>query len=114
MNSMISLTAQQLRRAAKIQERIEALSGELNDLLGATQGTPGTGNGHAPRGKRRMSAAGRRAIAAAARARWARYKRNSPAARKPKRRMSAEAKARLAEIARARWKKVKAQGKSAL
>jgi hypothetical protein len=112
MNSLTSLTARQLRRAADIQERIEALNDELHDLLGTTQEPV---NGQAPRAKkRRMSAAGRAAIAAAARARWARIKGNTRSTRKPRRKMSPAVKSRLAEIARARWKKVKAQGKTTL
>jgi hypothetical protein len=90
-----------------------------------------------------MSAAGRRAIAAAARARWAKVKSTKPgtkagrklsakglaniragvlkrmesqskATTKPKRKMSAAGRAALAAAAKARWAKAKAAGKSTL
>ena len=62
-----------------------------------------------------MSAAGRRAIAKAAKARWAKYraKKGGKPARK-KRRFSAAARAKLAAVARARWAKAKAAGKTRL
>jgi hypothetical protein len=105
----ISLSSQQLRRAADLKERIEALQSELSALLG---GTPEP----TPLRRRYMSAAGRARIAAAQRARWAQFHANGhgQAARKPRRTMSPAAKARLAAVARARWKKAKASGKNAL
>ena len=111
MRSLTSLSAQQLRRAADIQERIETLTDELSDLLGATPDAP---NGR-KRGGNRLSAAGRAALVRAAKARWAKAKgRRNASPRKGRRRMNAAAKARLAELARARWKKAKAEGKSRL
>ena len=65
--------------------------------------------------KRRMSRAGRAAIGAAAKARWAKIKgttKSKPA--KKKRKVSAAVKAKLAAIARARWANAKASGKTAL
>lgn len=68
-----------------------------------------------------MSAAGKARIAAAARARWARYNAEkagvSPQfskAKSPRRRMSAAARAKIAAAAKARWAKAKAAGKSRL
>jgi len=64
-----------------------------------------------------MSPAAIAKISAAARARWAKARRGSgaaKAARKTKRRMSTAAKARLAAIARERWRKAKAAGRKAL
>jgi hypothetical protein len=56
-----------------------------------------------------MSAAGRARIAAAARARWARFNAAADkAGRKPKRTMSRAARAKIAAAARARWARVKA------
>jgi hypothetical protein len=142
--NLITLTAKQLRQAADIQEKIQSLQQELNQILGATAKTT---DGELPDGrrkkKRKMSAAGRAAIAAAARARWAKIKGTAPKRRlsaaglaniragvakrmaaqkgaKPaaksarKRNVSPAARARLSAMAKARWKKAKAAGKSRL
>ena len=108
---MFNLTAQQLRKAAGIKEKIASLQNELQRILGAT--VPPSA---ASKGKRKMSTAARARIAAAQRARWAKQRRSKPArpARKPKRKVSAAARARLAELAKARWAKAKAAGKKTL
>jgi hypothetical protein len=82
----MNITAEQLRRAATIKDEIESLEGELNKLLGGEVGngivkrkyTKKTGGdvdkfkkNHGMKPKRKMSAAGRAAIAKAAKARWA-------------------------------------------
>src|SRR4051812_1639815 len=112
MNSLTQISAQQLRHAADIQDKITSLQKELNGLLGGSthSSTSATNERH---GKRKMSAAGRAAISAAAKARWA-EKRGSSAkpARKGRRKMSDAAKAKLAAAARLRWKKAKAAGKT--
>jgi hypothetical protein len=108
MIAFTQLTPKQLRKAATIQERIVSLQDRLNDVLGAQA------NGGAPQ-KRRMSAAGRAAIAAAARARWARHRRKKVGtATAKKRKMSASGRARLSALAKARWKQAKASGKARL
>lgn len=67
-----------------------------------------------------MSAAGRKAIAEAAKARWAAHrggkpaKTERPAEAKKKRKMSAAGRAKIAAAARERWKKAKAAGKTRL
>jgi hypothetical protein len=64
-----------------------------------------------------MSAAGRAAISAATKARWARVKGTevSPEPKKKKdRRGSPAVRAKLAAAARARWAQVKAAGKTSL
>jgi hypothetical protein len=64
-----------------------------------------------------MSRAGRAAIAAAARARWAKYRDKAlkkPKPAKKRRKMSAAARAKMAAVARERWKKAKAAGKTTL
>lgn len=71
----------------------------------------------ARKGKRQMSAAGRAAISAAAKARWAKIrgeKVTTEPLKKGKSKFSAAAKARLSALAKARWAKVKAQGKTGL
>jgi hypothetical protein len=113
MNSSIAnLSAQQLRRAANIKDKIESLQKELSRILGAS---PQTQDWAAP--KRKMSAAGRRKIAAAQKARWAKVKGRKSAAKPVKtarRKMSAAARAKISAAARSRWKKAKAQGKNSL
>jgi hypothetical protein len=62
--------------------------------------------------KKKMSAAGRKAIAAAQKARWAKLKGKIVAkAVKKKRTMSAAARKRIAEFQKARWAKIKAAKK---
>ena len=108
---MTNLSASQLRRAADIKDKVESLQKELSRLLGSPSGAA------APRKRRKMSAAGRRKIAAAARARWAKVKGRKSAAKpikKARRKMSAAGRAKIAAAARARWKTAKAQGKNSL
>lgn len=112
MNVFTNLTAQQLRHAANLKEKIAALQTELAKYLGFS--APSTTA--APRRKSRMSAAGRARIIAAQKKRWAKVNaaKGSKPARAKKRTMSAAARAKIAAIARARWAKVKASGKKAL
>jgi len=108
MNSIANLSPSQLRQAANLQEKIQSLQKELGQLLGAGVKSAPT---QAPKKrKRRMSAAGRRAIAAAARARWAKYNaaKGRPVKR-GKRKMSAQG---LANIRAGVLKRMAAQGKA--
>ena len=73
MNLVTNLTPKQLRQAADIQERIQTLQAKLSELLGAQPAAASTGEAQAPK-KRQMSAAGRAAIRAAQKARWAKIK----------------------------------------
>ena len=109
-NILLSLTTTQLRRAADLKEKIEALDQELASILG----TPAPASTKSKKGG--MSAAGRAKIAAAQKARWAKVQGAKPAAKAPvkKRRMSAAAKAKLSASAKARWAKAKATGKKSL
>jgi hypothetical protein len=66
-----NLSAQQLRRAADIKEKIESLQNELNQILGSSTEAVAI---VAPKKRRRMSAAGRARISAAAKIRWAKVK----------------------------------------
>jgi hypothetical protein len=106
-----SLTTTQLRHAADLKEKIEAMTKELASLLGAP----------APvKAKGKMSASARAKISKAAKARWAKVKAAKPAVKlaakvpAPKRKMSAAAKAKLSALAKARWAKIKASGKKSL
>jgi hypothetical protein len=72
MNSLLELTPQQLRRAADLKDTKDKLVRALTKILGIP---PEIGdNGATPKRKRRMSAAGRAKIAAAARKRWRKAK----------------------------------------
>ncbi|MEI6783229.1 MAG: hypothetical protein WCQ21_20185 [Verrucomicrobiota bacterium] len=140
----ITITAQALRQAANIQEQIQVLQAELAQILG---GQVATSAGELPPAraekKRTISAAGRAAMSAAARARWAGTKGNAPkrklsetgianiragvakrtAARKasqpaakpaPRRKVSDAGRARLSALTKARWAKAKKEGKARL
>ena len=65
-NSYTGLTPQQFRQAADISEKIVALQSQLDRILGKS------GRLGAFRPKRKVSAATKAKMAAAARARWAR------------------------------------------
>jgi hypothetical protein len=66
-NSLSNVGAVELRRAAKLKEKITKLTKELDAILGGSSPTPA-------RKKHTMSAAGRAAIRAAQKARWAKIK----------------------------------------
>jgi hypothetical protein len=93
-------TTSQLHRILAIKEQIETLQSQVDSI--SDGGRPGPGR---PKGKRKMSAAGRRAIAAGARARWAKIKGASPSSEpvKVKRQLSAAHKRKLIKaLAKAR------------
>jgi hypothetical protein len=115
MINIASLTAAQLHRVIAIKEQIEALQAQIDSIANRGGGEiPIPTTIKAPK-KRRMTAAGRARIAAAARARWARIKGTKvEAAPKKRRKMGAAWKAKLAAAARARWAKAKAAGKTRL
>jgi hypothetical protein len=75
----LDLTVNELKRAAAIKEQIEALNKELRGILGAPAITRA-----APKKKRTMSAATKKQIAAAQKARWANLRRAKPATRAAK------------------------------
>ena len=116
MENITNLTPQQLRRAADVKERIDALEEELSQLLGglapAPAPAPAPAAAVAPK-RKKISAAGIARIRAAQRARWAAIKSAKAPQPAPKRRrkLSAAGRARLVALARARWAKVKAAGK---
>lgn len=70
MNNLNTLTLTQLKKAVSLRERIESLQSELTKLLGGAVAGPARVKSK----KRKMSAAGRAAIAKAAKARWAKVK----------------------------------------
>ena len=111
-NLLSSLTTAQLRHAADLKEKIDALNKEITLLLGASDPVAAK----TPKKKGGMSAAGRARVAAAAKARWAKIKTAKPVVKAPakKRTMSAAAKAKLSAATKARWAKIKATGKKTL
>ena len=105
-NDISNLSLQQLKRAVAIREQIEILQGELSKVLG------NSGTQHASNGARKLSAATRAKMSAAAKARSG--KRSAPSVSKPKRKLSAAGRKRLSESAKKRWAKVRAAGGKAL
>ena len=108
--NLLDLTAKQLRRAASIRQQIDDLNKELAGLLGLNSTTTA-----APKKNGALSASGRRKIAAAQKARWAKLRggksTRSSARRSPgrkKRTMSAAARARLSAKLKAHWAAKKA------
>ena len=104
-----SLSVKQLRKAVTLKEKIQSLEKEIGRLLGSSTNPAA----HAvPKKKRRMSAAGRAKISAAAKARWARVKGEKLSvkpARKARRKMSAAAKAKLSAKMKMIWARRKAR-----
>ena len=105
--NILNLTSEQLKQAAKIKDQIADLESELLKLAG------GIGRNVSSRlirkGKRKMSAAGRLAIAAAQKLRWSKFKSTKPKA--TKRKMSAAAKERASSMATKRARTTKKRGK---
>jgi len=107
---------------SQLQAQRQQVQSELNRLDAAISALRGsdTSNGSrtirvAPsRPRRTLSAAGRRAISLAQKARWAKRAANVEAGTtKPKRRMSAGARRKIAAAQRARWAAWKAKQKRA-
>lgn len=120
MNSISSLTPEQLWKAADLKEKIDELEAELAALFGDTAaGSPeavAPRNGRRRGGKRRLSAQGLANIRAGV-AKRMRGQGGRPAAmarRKPRRRLSAAGRKALSEKLRARWAARKAAGKAKL
>jgi hypothetical protein len=108
MSSITPLTAQQLRKAAGLQEKIEALQKELGKVLGVglsvSAAEPAAPGRPRRRKKRRLSPEGLAAIRAGVAKRMARKKRK----------ISAAGRKALSLAAKARWAKAKAAGKTKL
>lgn len=73
----MNLSSAQFRRAAALQEKIEAMQEELASLLGSSASAAsgkGRGKNKPVKKKRVMSESARKRIAAAQKARWAKQK----------------------------------------
>ncbi len=79
--SLADLTTSQLRRIIEIKEKIEVLQSELEGVVGSSAGEPGRvkrgrkpgrppGRAAVKKARRKISAAGRARMRAAAKARW--------------------------------------------
>ena len=117
LKAYIDLRRKLITEKARLEQRLQEISQALGAKAAVASG-PAVPVAKPVQGtlkpQRRLSAAGRRRIIAATKARWARMRAQQKTAGQPKRKMSAQARARLAAIARARWAKVKAAGKKAL
>ena len=108
-NALQQLRQERSRAQAEVEKLDEAIS-VIESLNGSGISRKGT------RATRIVSAASRRKMAQAQKARWARHRRESQPATKTslapvKRTMSASARKKIAAAQRARWAKVKAQQK---
>ena len=108
-NDLSQITSEQLKKAIRIKEQIEALNEKLSEVLGSSS-APASSAG---RRAYRISPAGRAKIRAAVKARWAKVRGGKPA-KKGRRKMSAAGRARISAAAKLRWKAAKAAGKSRL
>ncbi len=107
----LDLTVNQLKRAAAIKQRIDVLNKELRAILGAPANTRAV-----PKKKRAMSAATKKQIAAAQKARWANLRGAKPAtplkrAKATKKTVSSATKAKLSAKLKAYWAVKKKAGK---
>ena len=92
-------SAKALQEAISIRRQIDTLEKRLSSILGASAPSPAAGEG-----RRRMSAATRAKLAAAAKARWAKQKAGAktiPA--KKKGGITAAGRKRLSQLMKARW-----------
>jgi hypothetical protein len=79
----MNLSSAQFRRAAALQEKIEAMQAELASLLGSGPAASGKVKKDKPAKKKRtMSASARKRIAEAQKARWAKQKAATAASEK--------------------------------
>jgi hypothetical protein len=104
MPNLKAVVSQLKSEKSNLEHRLEQVNLAL-EALGSLNGHSGSRSG-----KRTMSASGRRRIAAAQRARWARVRGE---AQKPTRVMSISARRRIAAVQRARWAEWKKQKKAA-
>ena len=107
------LTPAQLRHAAGLKEKIEALQHQLSQLKGIP-GTTAEAAEPAPRARKKISAAGIARIRAAQKLRWAKVKNAAPAGpakpgKRGRKKMSLAGRAKMAAAAKARWARVRAE-----
>jgi hypothetical protein len=91
----LSLVVQLTMERDRIAKQLSGLNAAITAFAGAYSGS---------NGKRQISASGKKSIAAAQRARWAKVRGEAKAV--PKRAMSAATRKKVAAAQRARWAKV--------
>jgi hypothetical protein len=99
MANLAGIVEQLKEERDRVEKHLSALNAALSAFVGVYSGSV----------KRRISAAGRRRISLAQKARWAKRAASNGNAVRPKRTMSASARRKIAAAQRARWKKVKAK-----
>jgi hypothetical protein len=104
----MDISLKSLEEAVGIRRQIATLEKRLGSLLGASPATTSTRTG-----KRKMSAQARAKIAAAMRARWAKRKDGTAAAKTVKRKggITAAGRERLSQLMKARWAARRKAGK---
>jgi hypothetical protein len=104
----MDISLKSLEEALSIRRQIATLEKRLGSLLEASPSTTST-----RKGKRRMSAQARAKIAAAMRARWAKRKGGTAAAKTVKRNggITAAGRKRLSQLMKARWAARRKAGK---
>lgn len=105
MTNLSGIVKQLKDERDRVEKHLHALNAALTAFVGAYSGSA----------KRSMSAAARRKISLAQKARWAKraVEDGQASAAKPKRTMSAAARRRIAAAQRSRWAKVRAGKKAA-
>src|ERR1700704_1529316 len=97
----MDVSLKSLEEAVSIRRQMENLQRRLNSILGGSASAP------SPRGgRRRMSAATRAKLSAAARARWAKRKGSSAKSASRKKKgggLTAAGRRRLSQLMKARW-----------
>ena len=120
--SITSLSPKQLRQAADLKEKIDGLQDQLHEILGGEVSTPDAPEPAAEPGrkKRKMTAAWRKALSLAQKARWAAKRGEAPSKTAPakvtkekrKRYTSPALRKARSEAMKARWAKARRAGKS--
>jgi hypothetical protein len=105
MTNLSGLVKQLAKERDYLQLQLSALNAALVAFAGAYTNRTGA--------RRTLSAAGRRKISLAQKARWAKQSSNGKATLRAKRHVSVEARRKMAAAQRARWAKVKQQQKKA-
>ena len=112
MANLSNIVNQLQTQRKQVQSQLASLDAALSALRGLNS-TNGSGTSHVGSFSRRtLSAAGRRAISLAQKARWAKRAAQAGAA-KPKRTLSAAARKKIASAQKARWAAWKAKQKTA-